>query len=129
MRSCHCVTSLSTTKSLLPLALFLCYKKPITLSLSLSLSFCYKKPITSRTLFMLQKAYYSLSLSLSTALKAPLPIFLYLLFTHSKTYFLIRQTLKGCSNGTFEPKIICNLLFFSSSSFLCEINMLSSIRF
>ena len=127
MRSCHCVTSLSTTKSLLPLALFLCYKKPITLSLSL---------------FLLQKAYYlshsfyatkslllSLSLSLSTALKAPLPIFLYLLFTHSKTYFLIRQTLKGCSNGTFEPKIICNLLFFSSSSFLCEINMLSSIRF
>ena len=125
MRSCHCVTSLSTTKSLLPLALFLCYKKPITLSL-----------------FLLQKAYYlshsfyatkslllSLSLSLSTALKAPLPIFLYLLFTHSKTYFLIRQTLKGCSNGTFEPKIICNLLFFSSSSFLCEINMLSSIRF
>ena len=100
-----------------------------SLLLSLSLSFCYKKPITSRTLFMLQKAYYSLSLSLSTALKAPLPIFLYLLFTHSKTYFLIRQTLKGCSNGTFEPKIICNLLFFSSSSFLCEINMLSSIRF
>ena len=123
MRSCHCVTSLSTTKSLLPLALFLCYKKPITLSLSatksllpLALFLCYKKPIT-------------LSLSLSTALKAPLPIFLYLLFTHSKTYFLIRQTLKGCSNGTFEPKIICNLLFFSSSSFLCEINMLSSIRF
>ena len=116
------------------------------------ISFYYKKPITSRTLFVLQKAYYSLSLSatksllplalflcykkpitlslsLSTALKAPLPIFLYLLFTHSKTYFLIRQTLKGCSNGTFEPKIICNLLFFSSSSFLCEINMLSSIRF